>query len=186
MLWPRPPPGLPWIGPDPPWLARGCPGQRNCGMGALASAWSGGVSASRPFARPRGWYWMAPAGKPCSREQPALAPGSLRSASVRLPSPSVVIGGADQGRQGAEPEPAVRDPQVASLAGRNGPRARRAVRGGRARGQPAVVGMGAGEAAAGDVGPADAAAAGPACPSAVVVTGPAELPVSQAGQGCCQ
>ena len=52
--------------------------------------------------------------------------------------------------------------------------------------QPAVVGMGAGEVAAGDVGLAGAAAAGLACASAVVVTAPAELPFSQADQDSCQ
>ena len=52
--------------------------------------------------------------------------------------------------------------------------------------QPAVVGVGAGGLAAGDVGPADAAGAGLACASAVVVTGPAELPFSQADQDSCQ
>jgi sugar lactone lactonase YvrE len=52
--------------------------------------------------------------------------------------------------------------------------------------QPAVVGMGAGDLAAGDVGPAGAAAAGLVSASAVVVTGPAELPFSQADQDSCQ
>jgi hypothetical protein len=49
--------------------------------------------------------------------QPTLAPGSLRSDSLRLLSPRVF--------KGAETGLAVRDPQVVSLAGRNGPQARR-------------------------------------------------------------
>ncbi len=77
-----------------------------------------------------------------------------------LLSPSVFIGGADRGRQGRKPEPAVRDPQVASLAGRNRPQARRAAVG-PACFQPAGAGKGAGDLDAGDVGPADAADAGP-------------------------
>ena len=52
--------------------------------------------------------------------------------------------------------------------------------------QPAVVGVGAEDVAEGDVGPAGAAAAGLASVSAVVVTGPAELPISQADQDSCQ
>lgn len=52
--------------------------------------------------------------------------------------------------------------------------------------QPAVVGVGAGELAAGDAGPAGAAGPGLVPASAVVATGPAELPFSQADQGCCQ
>jgi hypothetical protein len=47
--------------------------------------------------------------------------------------------------------------------------------------QPAVVGVGAG-----DVGPAGAAGAGLPGASVVVVTGPAELPFSQADQDSCQ
>lgn len=116
---------------------------------------------------------------------PTLAPRSLRSDSLRLLSPAVFIGGADRGRQGRKPEPAVRDPQVASLAGRNCPQARW-VAAGLTCFQPAVVGMGAGDLAAGDVGPADAADAGLASASAVVVIGPAELPFSQADQDSCQ
>ena len=58
---------------------------------------------------------------------------------------------------GAEPEPAVRDLQVASLAGTNCPPARR---------MPPMRGL--------------------APSSVVVVTGPAELPFSQADQDCCQ
>ena len=57
----------------------------------------------------------------------------------------------------AEPEPAVRDPQVASLAGTNCPPARR---------MPPMRGL--------------------APSSVLVVTGPAELPFSQADQDCCQ
>jgi AcrR family transcriptional regulator len=53
-------------------------------------------------------------------------------------------------------------------------------------GQPAVVGVGAADGAAEDAGPADAAGAGLVCVSAVVVTGPAELPSSQADQEFCQ
>ncbi len=49
-----------------------------------------------------------------------------------------------------------------------------------------LPGMGAKGLAAPDVGPADAAAPGLASASAVVVTGPAELPFSQADQGSCQ
>jgi hypothetical protein len=52
--------------------------------------------------------------------------------------------------------------------------------------QPAVVGVGVGDVAAGDVGPAGAVAAGLVSASAVVVTGPAELPFSQADQDSCQ
>jgi hypothetical protein len=52
--------------------------------------------------------------------------------------------------------------------------------------QPAVVGVGAGDVAAGDDGPAGTDDAGLACASAVVVTGPAELPFSQADQDSCQ
>jgi hypothetical protein len=52
--------------------------------------------------------------------------------------------------------------------------------------QPAVVGVGAGDETAGDVGPAGAVAAGLVSASAVVVTGPAELPFSQADQDSCQ
>ena len=114
-----------------------------------------------------------------------LALRSLRLDSLRLLSPSVVIGGADRGRQGRKPESAIRDPQVASLAGRNCPRARRAAAG-LACFQPAVVGVGAGDVAAGDVGRAGAVASGLSSASAVVVTGPAELPFSQADQDSCQ
>jgi hypothetical protein len=52
--------------------------------------------------------------------------------------------------------------------------------------QPAVVGGGAADVAAGDVGPAGTVAGGLASASAVVVTGPAELPISQAVQDSCQ
>jgi DeoR family transcriptional regulator of aga operon len=52
--------------------------------------------------------------------------------------------------------------------------------------QPAVVGMAEGELAAGAAGPVGPAAAGLAAVSAVVVTGPAELPFSQADQDSCQ
>ena len=52
--------------------------------------------------------------------------------------------------------------------------------------QPAVVGVGAADVAAGDVGPAGVVAAGVASASAVVVTGPAKLPFSQAVQDSCQ
>src|ERR1700722_345486 len=52
--------------------------------------------------------------------------------------------------------------------------------------QPAVVGVGEGVGAAGDVDQAGAAAAGLVSASAVVVTGPAELPFSQAVQDSCQ
>jgi hypothetical protein len=66
-----------------------------------------------------------------------------------------------------------------------GPAGRRAAAG-LACVQPAVVGVGAGEVAAREVGPAGAAGAGLACASSAVVTGPAELPFSQADQDCCQ
>ena len=69
--------------------------------------------------------------------------------------------------------------------GRNCPQVRRAAVGLTCF-QPAVVGMGAGDLAAGDVGPADVADAGLASASGVVVTGPAELPISQADQDSCQ
>jgi nitrilase len=69
------------------------------------------------------------------------------------------------------------------------PTVARVVRGGRPRlFQPAVVGVGAnaGDVAAEVGGPAGAAAGGLASASAVVVTGPAELPFSQADQDSCQ
>ena len=121
-------------------------------------------------------------------EQPALASGSLRSDSVRLLPSSVFIGGAERGRSGAE----TRNLRSAILRSRRwlggiDPRLdRRLAAAGLACGQPAVVGMGAGDVAAGDAGPAGAAAAGLASASAVVVTGPAELPFSQADQDSCQ
>jgi hypothetical protein len=99
-------------------------------------------------------------------------------------SPLVFIGGADRGRQGRKPD--LRSAIVRSVAGwaklSPGP----AGGGWPSLFQPAVVGRGAGEVAAGDVGPAGAVAAGLACASAAVVTGPAELPFSQADQDCCQ
>ena len=52
--------------------------------------------------------------------------------------------------------------------------------------QPAVVGMGTGDVAVGGVSPADGTAPGLASASAVVVTGPAELPLNQADQDSCQ
>jgi hypothetical protein len=52
--------------------------------------------------------------------------------------------------------------------------------------QPAVVGVAEGDVAAGDADQAGAAAAGLACASVVVVTGPAALPFSQADQDSCQ
>jgi hypothetical protein len=62
--------------------------------------------------------------------------------------------------------------------------------------QPAVVGVGPVDVGAGDVGPGDVGAGdvssamppmrGWACVGAVVVTGPAELPFSQADQDSCQ
>src|SRR5215468_4829925 len=89
---------------------------------------------------------------------------------------------------GGNPKPAVRNPQVAPLAGRNRPQT--PAGGSRRPAEPVfslrLPGMGAGDVAAGDAGPADAAAAGLASPSAVVVTAPAELPFSQADQDFCQ
>ena len=69
-------------------------------------------------------------------------------------------------------------------------KARRAA-GGLACCQPAVVGMGAGDVTAGDVASGGVSRrmppmAGLAPASMVVVTGPAELPFSQAGQDSCQ
>jgi hypothetical protein len=149
-------------------------------MEALASASSSGVSGGRPFARPRRWYWMASAGKPCSMWQPTLwAPGSLRSDSLRLLSPSDF--------KGAEPD--LRSAILRSCRWPGGidPRPGGVTGGGRpGLFQPAVVGVGAGDVAAGDVGPAGAACAGLVCASVVVVTGPAELPFSQADQDSCQ
>jgi len=99
----------------------------------------------------------------------------------------VFISGADRGRKGRKPD--LRSAILRScrcLGGFvPGPGGRRAAIG-LARLEPAVVGMGAREVAAGDVGPAGAAGVGLACASAVVVTGPAELPFSQADQDCCQ
>lgn len=89
----------------------------------------------------------------------------LRSDSLRLLSPSVF--------KGAEP-----DVRSAIL---------RSARGGRpSLFQPAVVGVGEAEGAAGELDRAGAEAVGLACASVVVVTGPAELPFSQAVQDCCQ
>jgi hypothetical protein len=97
-------------------------------------------------------------------------------------------GGADRGRQEAE----TRTCGPAILRSRRwlgrmhpGP-GRRLAAADLAHVQPAVVGMGAGFVAAGDVGPAGAVTTGLACPSAVVITGPAALPVSQADQDSCQ
>jgi hypothetical protein len=52
--------------------------------------------------------------------------------------------------------------------------------------QPAVVGVGVGELAAGEAVPTGAAGAGLVAVSSVVVTGPPEPPLSQVDQDCCQ
>jgi hypothetical protein len=93
----------------------------------------------------------------CGRQvAPCGHASTVRQRLVRLVRPDAGSG-ADRGRQRRKPEPAVRDPQVASLAGTNCPPARR---------MPPMRGL--------------------APSSVVVVTGPAELPFSQADQDCCQ
>jgi hypothetical protein len=131
-------------------------------MEVLASASSGGVSAGRAFAGPRRGDWMASAGEAVPD---VTAAWFLRSDSLGLLSRSV-FKGAEPGLRFAILRPA---------------------RGGRpGLFQPAVVGVGEGDGAAGDADQAGAAAAGLVSASAVVVTGPAELPFSQADQDSCQ
>ncbi len=130
-------------------------------MEVLTSASSSGVSAGRSPGRAEG-DWMASAGEAVPD---VTAAWFLRSDSLGLLSPSVFTG--------AEP-----DLRSAIF---------RSARGGRpSLFQPAVVGVGEGDGAAGDADQAGAAAAGLVCASAVVVTGPAELPFSQAAQDSCQ
>jgi len=117
-------------------------------------------------------------------QQLTLAPPVLALRQLAPAVASVFIGGADRGRQGRKPD--LRSAILRSRRWLGGIDPSRQAAAGLARLQPAVVGMGAGDLAAGDVGTAGAVPAGLASASAVVVTGPAELPFSQADQDSCQ
>src|SRR5215472_3019627 len=99
MFRPRPTPGLPWIGPDPPGFRAGVPASDPAGW----KRWPAPrPAASRPFGRSPGRAdGLDGVGREALLDVAAGAgTRSLRSGSLRLVPPSVVIGGADRGRWG--------------------------------------------------------------------------------------
>ena len=148
-------------------------------MEALASTPSSGVSAGWP-PRPRRWY-LDGVGREALLD--VAADAGTRVLALGQLALAIAQGLQRGGDRICGPRSSGRVASWAELTA--GPAGRRSVAD-LACSQPAVVGVGAGEVAAEDVGPAGAAAEGLACASVVVVTGPAELPFSQADQDSCQ